>query len=736
MKRAVLVGIDAYPTEPLRFCVDDATAVADLLRSHEYLFDVECLLNADATRKNVRVALDALFATPADVLLFYFAGHGTATDLGGYLDSVDIDTLDEGVSLEVLRRYAQVRLPANSRLIYLLDCCHSGQASVRTSASSSVRLRAEDFRREMAALGGSGRVLLAACQEHELSWEYAKYGHGAFTYHLLEGLCGYSADSAGEVTAMSLYEYVSRPFEATPHQKPVFSGDLVGRLVLGSGFAPIGRPAADLRILEACENEAEQLLCGFHSELTQLKSDPAFWRAAGFRQATTSLEGILRWFDGKLSKTAGLAARSRFAALQKDLRLRQAELCQLSPGTFTAEGEVVETIGHGNFGTVWRVRSARPGQPDLAYKVYHAQDLDNQEKVGRFERGFHAMERMDHPRIVRVHRLTRSPYGYFMDYVPGSNFRRFVGTFDEPTDTLDLLITVAGTLNHAHSRQVVHRDLKPENVLMTYETAKGWVPYLTDFDLAWFSTATQLTKSALGATFYASPEQIDKPGSASARAKTTDMYSFGQLIYFAFCASDPPLDGRVHALEARLRVGWSQEAARRLVKLFATCVDHSPAKRPSDFRLIIDELVQIRSFLAHDPEARLASEMFVKEIAFSLLGLGAEVDPQNAFVSLSGKLRIGVEAPDTKSNGRSRIVISVHCLEPPALPGLNHQKMRELLLARVESAVRHHPRAQKRTGDNLPFQVYVDVAEELTRNGATRVAALLGRVTDAIEGLP
>lgn len=733
MKKALVVGIDSYPSDPLRFCVDDATEVARLLQSSEYSFSTTTVLDAAATRQRLRSELDALFATPAESYLFYFAGHGTATDLGGYLDTVDVDSVTEGLGLDLLAKYARVRLPMNSRLIYLLDCCHAGQASIRGRQSGPVRLRNEDLDQELAALGGAGRVLLAACQEHELSYEYSQFGHGAFTYHLIAGLCGYAADSSGEVTPMSLFDHITRGFKDHSRQTPVFRGDLAGRFVLGSGFTPTVLPPEDSKALAAVESEAHQLLEAFHRELTQLRLEPSAWRTGGFRQAATSLEGLLRWFDGKLSKYRTLSTRDRFMTLQADLRTRQAELCQLSPGTVTVEGEVVSALGHGNFGSVWRVRSTTPGQADLAYKVFHPQDLADREKVDRFERGFQAMERMDHPRIVRVHRLTRCPYGYYMDFIPGSNLRRFVGTFDEPIDTLDLLITIAETLHHAHGRGVVHRDVKPENVLMTYENQKRWVAYLTDFDLAWISTATQLTKSALGATFYASPEQIDKPGSASARAKTTDIYSFGQLMYFAFCASDPQRDGSSHALEARLRVGWSEEASRRLVTLYSTCTEHAPAKRPGEFRSVLDDLVRIRALLTHDPDARLSEEVFVKELAFSLLGLGAEVDAQGAFLSLSGKLRIRVDVPDTSRE--SRIVVSVHCIEAPSMPGVNHQKMREILMSRVESAMHHHPRAEKMPGDNLPFQVYITIREALTRNGATRVAELLARVTDAIESV-
>ena len=91
MKRALLVGIDHYPTaDDLGGCVADAAALADLLATHadgSPNFSVEMLTSTSAqvtiTRETLRDALAQLFLNSRDTdLLFFFAGHGGSSPWG------------------------------------------------------------------------------------------------------------------------------------------------------------------------------------------------------------------------------------------------------------------------------------------------------------------------------------------------------------------------------------------------------------------------------------------------------------------------------------------------------------------------------------------------------------------------------------------------------------------------------------------------------------------------------
>src|SRR5581483_10381204 len=101
-RRALVVGIDDYTQGPLSGCVNDANAIADLLRTHEDgspNFHCQELTAppTDITKARLTEKLEELFAHPADVALFYFSGHGTANNLGGYLVTRDARRYSEGV---------------------------------------------------------------------------------------------------------------------------------------------------------------------------------------------------------------------------------------------------------------------------------------------------------------------------------------------------------------------------------------------------------------------------------------------------------------------------------------------------------------------------------------------------------------------------------------------------------------------------------------------------------------
>ena len=68
---ALVVGIDSYSQQPLRVCAHDASEVAAALSMPEYGFDVQLILNKDATRKALRKRLEAFFRTQAKTYLSF-----------------------------------------------------------------------------------------------------------------------------------------------------------------------------------------------------------------------------------------------------------------------------------------------------------------------------------------------------------------------------------------------------------------------------------------------------------------------------------------------------------------------------------------------------------------------------------------------------------------------------------------------------------------------------------------
>jgi hypothetical protein len=195
--------------------------------------------------------------------------------------------------------------------------------------------------------------------------------------------------------------------------------------------------------------------------------------------------------------------------------------------------EILELIGQGGMGAVYRVRQKSLGR-DAALKVL-ALDSSSDPAFGeRFERESRLLASLAHPNIVSVYSAGRAgPHWYLlMELVEGASLRQMIAARElEPRSALAIVGQVCDALQAAHDRGVVHRDIKPENVIVTRQgTAK-----ILDFGLAKLvgqgpRTAHTLTETGqvMGTVRYMAPEQWDRPLSVDHRA---DIYSLGVVMY-------------------------------------------------------------------------------------------------------------------------------------------------------------------------------------------------------------
>lgn len=95
MRRALVVGIDAYPQNPLKGCVNDARKILQALRRNEDgspNFDCRYLLAPDDSidKDVLTTAIEELLAAEADVAALYYSGHGAIEGAGGYLVTPEV----------------------------------------------------------------------------------------------------------------------------------------------------------------------------------------------------------------------------------------------------------------------------------------------------------------------------------------------------------------------------------------------------------------------------------------------------------------------------------------------------------------------------------------------------------------------------------------------------------------------------------------------------------------------
>ena len=147
MRRALCVGIDGYESQPaLHGCVNDAQRMFDVLSKHydgspnfgpKLLVAPAGAANNLITKAILKQHLHQLFKDEADVALFFFAGHGAANDLGGYLVTQEAKEYDEGVSLQDVLRLANASKV--HEIVIVLDSCFSGDMGNVDNSKASLQ---------------------------------------------------------------------------------------------------------------------------------------------------------------------------------------------------------------------------------------------------------------------------------------------------------------------------------------------------------------------------------------------------------------------------------------------------------------------------------------------------------------------------------------------------------------------------------------------------------------------
>jgi serine/threonine-protein kinase len=214
-------------------------------------------------------------------------------------------------------------------------------------------------------------------------------------------------------------------------------------------------------------------------------------------------------------------------------------MLELRPGIVLHETyELVEVLGRGGMGEVWRARHLR--LPKLvALKVLSATAQSNPEAVARFRREAQIVSHLGHPSIVEIFDFNTLPDGreyIVMELLQGEDLRRRLGRGAMPReDALSVIVQVASALQVAHRAGVVHRDLKPENIFLCHTEgvlARELRAKILDFGISKIQgSQTLVTRdhSVLGTPAYMSPEQA-KGDNAQVDGRT-DQFALATIAY-------------------------------------------------------------------------------------------------------------------------------------------------------------------------------------------------------------
>ncbi|MEN1958677.1 serine/threonine-protein kinase [Luteimonas changyuni] len=220
----------------------------------------------------------------------------------------------------------------------------------------------------------------------------------------------------------------------------------------------------------------------------------------------------------------------------------------LAAGVRLGRYRIVELLGRGGMGEVYRAEQLEPVRRTVALKLMRGRRLEARH-LAYFEVERQLLAQMRHPAIAQVFDADTTPDGqpYFaMEFIAGSPLTTYCEANALPLEArLRLLVGVCEGVQHAHQKGVVHRDLKPGNLLVDEVDGRA-LPKIIDFGIATAATAVARDPSGgqrevAGTPEYMSPEQA--LGDQALVDTRSDVYSLGVVLFELLTGQRPAVAG-------------------------------------------------------------------------------------------------------------------------------------------------------------------------------------------------
>jgi serine/threonine protein kinase/Tol biopolymer transport system component len=321
----------------------------------------------------------------------------------------------------------------------------------------------------------------------------------------------------------------------------------------------------------------------------------------------------------------------------------------IEPGMSLSNYRVVDALGVGGMGEVWRAEDEKLGR-QVALKVLPDEFAQDPERMARFEREAKVLASLNHPNIAHLYGLesvitqmaagTASPEAVVahasrvqaadseslsnseaspttflvMELVEGEDLSERIKRGPVPVEEATAIaLQIAEALEAAHEQGIVHRDLKPANIklrpdgtvkVLDFGLAKAWDSDTEGVDLSMSPTLTAHATAAgviLGTAAYMAPEQA----AGIAADRRADIWAFG-VVFWEMLTGHKLFEGETvsHVLAAVLKDEVDLEALpddtpARLRELIARCLRKKPKQR---LQAIGDARIVLEEYRA-DPEA-------------------------------------------------------------------------------------------------------------------------------------
>lgn len=271
--------------------------------------------------------------------------------------------------------------------------------------------------------------------------------------------------------------------------------------------------------------------------------------------------------------------------------------------------ELIDSLGSGGFGEVWRALTLVEPRQTVAMKLLHVWRLTDPDALRRFEREARVLALAKHDHVVAIHEFGVSEGRHYivMEFVEGKTLRQYLDTCHAENTKLtiswarEVFVQICDAVAAMHTGQtagpIVHRDLKPENVMILEDSNHRPIVKLLDFGLARLGERDMTrTGARAGTPEYMAPEQ--QMGKTAEISEQSDVFSLAVMFIELLTLKSMP---RPTHMWWALAI-FSQRAVRsalhclpavvpeKVLGVLAECLEMDPVHRPANARDLQDKL--------------------------------------------------------------------------------------------------------------------------------------------------